>query len=35
MYKEWPLGQLPEELERPELKEILKMGYHWNNPNGI
>ena len=35
MYKEWPLGQLPEELERPELKEILKMGYHWNNPNEI
>lgn len=35
MYKEWPLGILPEELERPELKQIQKMGYTWNNPNEI
>jgi dTDP-4-amino-4,6-dideoxygalactose transaminase len=35
MYKEWPLGQLPEELQRPELNELSKMGYIWNNPNDV
>jgi len=35
MYKEWPLGQLPEELERPELKQISRMGFRWNNPNEV
>lgn len=35
MYKEWPLGFLPEELQRPELSELNKMGYTWDNPNDI
>lgn len=35
MYKEWPLGQLPEELQRPEIKELSNLGYVWNNPNEI
>ncbi len=35
MYKEWPLGLLPEELQRPELSELKEMGYTWNNPNEI
>jgi dTDP-4-amino-4,6-dideoxygalactose transaminase len=35
MYKEWPLGQLPEELKRPELQQLKNMGYLWDNPNEI
>ena len=35
MYKEWPLGQLPEELKRPELQQLKNMGYFWDNPNEI
>ncbi len=35
MFKEWPLGILPEELQRPELSELRKMGYTWENPNEI
>ena len=35
MYKEWPLGQLPEELQRSELSTLSDMGYVWNNPNEI
>lgn len=35
MYKEWPLGLLPEELQRPELSQLKIMGYTWDNPNKI
>jgi dTDP-4-amino-4,6-dideoxygalactose transaminase len=35
MYKQWPLGLLPEELQRPELSELKKMGYNWDNPNDV
>ena len=35
MHKEWPLGLLPEELQRPELSELKNMGYTWDNPNEI
>lgn len=35
MYKEWPLGILPEELQRTELTELKKIGYNWNNPNDV
>lgn len=35
MFKEWPLGQLPEELQRPELSKLRTMGYTWVNPNEI
>jgi dTDP-4-amino-4,6-dideoxygalactose transaminase len=35
MYKEWPLGKLPKELERPELDQIKKNGYNWDNPQDV
>ena len=35
MYKEWPLGNLPENLKRSELNELKILGYEWNNPNQI
>lgn len=35
MYKEWPLGNLPENLKRSELNELKVLGYEWNNPNEI
>jgi dTDP-4-amino-4,6-dideoxygalactose transaminase len=35
MYKQWPLGLLPEELQRPELSELKKMGYNWDNTNDV
>ena len=35
MFKEWPLGQLPKELQRPELSKLKTMGYTWDNPNEI
>lgn len=35
MYSQWPLGELPKELERPELNELKKLGYTWSNPNEI
>jgi dTDP-4-amino-4,6-dideoxygalactose transaminase len=35
MYKQWPLGQLPAELQRPELKQIIDKGYSFNNPTEV
>jgi dTDP-4-amino-4,6-dideoxygalactose transaminase len=32
MYKQWPLGQLPVELQRPELQQIKNKGYSFINP---
>ena len=34
-FKEWPLGQLPEELQRPELKIVKEMGYDWKEPHDV
>ena len=31
-YNSWPLGQLPKELQRPELDQIKKLGYDWKDP---
>ena len=31
-YKSWPLGQLPQEFQRPELDQIKKLGYKWKDP---
>lgn len=32
MYKQWPLGQLPPELQRPELSQLKDRGYSFGNP---
>ena len=34
-YNSWPLGQVPKELQRPELDVIKKMGYNWNDPRDV
>jgi dTDP-4-amino-4,6-dideoxygalactose transaminase len=31
----WPLGQIPEELQRPELKLLREFGYTWRDPYDI
>lgn len=35
MYKQWPLGQLPPELQRPELSQLKDRGYSFNNPTEV
>jgi dTDP-4-amino-4,6-dideoxygalactose transaminase len=35
MFKEWPLGQIPKELQRPELDLLAKSGYTWSDPYDI
>lgn len=35
MYKEWPLGQIPEHLQRSEFKKLKELGYVWSNPQEI
>lgn len=35
MFKEWPLGNLPKELSRPELEDIKKFGYNWTQPHEV
>ena len=34
-YKSWPLGQLPQEFQRPELEQIKKLGYKWKDPRDV
>lgn len=34
-YTSWPLGQVPEVLQRPELKIIKEQGYQWNDPRDV
>jgi dTDP-4-amino-4,6-dideoxygalactose transaminase len=34
-YNVWPLGKIPKELQRPELDEIKKLGYEWNDPREV
>ncbi len=31
-YQVWPLGQLPKELQRPELDQLKEAGYDWTDP---
>ena len=31
-YTSWPLGRVPKELQRPELDQLTKAGYHWDDP---
>lgn len=35
MYKQWPLGQLPTELQRPELNQLKNKGYSFSNPTEV
>jgi len=35
MHKIWPLGQVPEELQRPELSLLKQSGYSWQDPYDI
>lgn len=35
MYKQWPLGQLPPELQRPELNQLKIKGYFFGNPKEV
>jgi dTDP-4-amino-4,6-dideoxygalactose transaminase len=35
MYKQWPLGQLPPELQRPELNQLESKGYSFGNPTEV
>lgn len=35
MYKQWPLGQLPPELQRPELNQLKDEGYSFGNPTEV
>ena len=34
-YKSWPLGQLPPEFRRPELDQLKKNGYKFNDPREV
>jgi dTDP-4-amino-4,6-dideoxygalactose transaminase len=35
MYKQWPLGKLPSELQRPELNQLKDRGYSFGNPTEV
>jgi dTDP-4-amino-4,6-dideoxygalactose transaminase len=35
MYNEWPLGQVPEHLRRPELEQIRAQGYEFDDPRQV
>jgi dTDP-4-amino-4,6-dideoxygalactose transaminase len=34
-YNPWPLGSLPEEMQRPEPKQLQGKGYNWDDPRDI
>ena len=34
-YKSWPLGKLPPEFQRPELDQLKKNGYKFNDPRDV
>ncbi len=34
-YNSWPLGQLPEEWQRPEPEQVKKMGFNWEDPRDL
>ena len=34
-YKSWPLGQLPPEFQRPELDQLKKNGYKFDDPREV
>ena len=34
-YTTWPLGHIPEHLQRPELKQLKEAGYEFNDPREV
>lgn len=34
-FQVWPLGQLPEQWQRPELQQVKNLGYLWNDPRDV
>ena len=34
-YNSWPIGKVPENLQRPELKQLKEAGYHFDDPRDI
>jgi hypothetical protein len=34
-YTSWPLGQVPKELQRPELDRLKELGYNWSDPRDV
>jgi len=34
-YSSWPIGLVPEHLQRPELKQLKELGYHWDDPRDV
>lgn len=34
-YNPWPIGNIPKELQRPELTLIKEKGYEWNDPRDV
>ena len=34
-YDSWPIGKLPKEWQRPELGEVRKIGYKWEDPRDV
>ena len=34
-YSSWPLGKVPKKWHRPELQQLKKLGYNWEDPRDI
>jgi len=34
-YNSWPCGNVPKELQRPELDDLKKHGYEWSDPRDV
>jgi dTDP-4-amino-4,6-dideoxygalactose transaminase len=34
-YTSWPLGQVPKNLQRPELDKLKELGYNWSDPRDV
>jgi dTDP-4-amino-4,6-dideoxygalactose transaminase len=34
-YSSWPLGKVPKEWHRPELEDLKKLGYEWEDPRDV
>ena len=34
-YNVWPVGKLPKKWQRPELDQLTKAGYNWDDPRDV